>query len=80
MELSGYTWPDVLRGATVYAAGDTIAAVVLREFAWTRLAGMMAVGGALYALEIPNYFRWIDSRPAGKVQRTLLAMLYFNPV
>ena len=80
MRLSSYTWPDVLRGMTIYAVGDTIAALVLREFFWMRLAGIMVVGGALYALEIPNYFQWIDSRRAGKFQRTVLAMLYFNPL
>jgi hypothetical protein len=74
------TWSDSVRGFTIYAIGDTIAALLLREFMWTRLAGIMLVGGVLYAWEIPTYFRWIDRRITGKWARATVAMLYFNPV
>jgi hypothetical protein len=46
----------------------------------------MLVGGTVYAIEIPNYFRWIDrkspARPglSASIRRTLLALLYFNPL
>jgi hypothetical protein len=80
MNWPGYTGSDVLRGLTIYAIGDTIATLILGEFLWTRLAGLMAVGGLVYAWEIPNYFRWIDRRPIGRWRRTALAILYFNPL
>ena len=47
---------------------------------------MMFIGGTVYAFEIPNYFRWIDSRTAGisglrgPLSRAGLAILYFNPL
>ena len=75
-----------MRGLSIYTVGDTIAAIVIGEFAWSRVIGMMIIGGTLYALEIPNYFRWID-RKAEKDEsmrnalvRTVLAMAYFNPL
>lgn len=78
---------DALHGLVIYAAGDTVAALIQGRFLWWRLLGMMLVGGTVYALEIPAYFRWIDRRTApvhhrGKraVARTALAMLYFNPL
>ncbi|MDZ7723607.1 MAG: molybdopterin cofactor-binding domain-containing protein [candidate division KSB1 bacterium] len=78
---------DHLSGLLIYAAGDTAASLMLNEFAWTRLIGMMAVGATVYALEIPAWFRWIDRRTAAlshgyrKIAlRTALALLYFNPL
>ena len=78
---------DHLSGLLIYAAGDTAASLMLGEFVWTRLVGMMAVGATFYALEIPAWFRWIDRRTASlslgykKITlRTALALLYFNPV
>ena len=81
-----YRAPDILRGLLVYSTGDTAASLLLSEFSITRVAGMMAVGGFLYALEIPAYFRFIERRTAsvhgvrGALCRTGLAMLYFNPL
>lgn len=81
-----YTWPNALRGLLIYAIGDTIAALILGQFALTRMLGIMTVGATVYALEIPNYFRWIDSRAPhdGSLRaialRTLLALSYFNPL
>ena len=81
-----YTKQNIVRGLSIYTVGDTIAAIVIGEFAWSRVIGMMIIGGTLYALEIPNYFRWID-RKAEKdksmrnaLVRTVLAMAYFNPL
>ncbi|NOZ95892.1 MAG: hypothetical protein GXP47_14305 [Acidobacteria bacterium] len=78
---------DVLNGALIYAAGDTVAAAILGQLSATRLAGMMLVGATVYAFEIPNYFRWIDRRTEGMPRgwrfaaaRTGLALLYFNPL
>lgn len=81
-----YSRKDCLRGVLIYALGDGTAAWIIGEFRLTRMLGMMLVGGALYAVEIPNYFRWIDRRvPAqmgfrSAVRRTLLALAYFNPL
>ncbi len=78
---------DVRNGAVIYAAGDTVAALILGQFSLARLLGMMLVGATLYAWEIPNYFRWIDRRTEGMPRglrfaaaRTGLALLYFNPL
>ena len=78
---------DVYYGLFIYAAGDTIAALILGQFMWTRLAGMMCLGATVYALEIPTWFRWIDRHTKSKSHglnriliRTGLALLYFNPL
>jgi len=47
---------------------------------------MLFVGGILYALEIPNYFNWIEKKTASynglrqSLYKTALALLYFNPL
>ncbi len=40
---------------------------------------MGVVGGLIYSLEIPAWFSYINGRYRG-MQRTLMAMLYFNPL
>ena len=81
-----YTKQNIIRGALIYATGDTIAALILGDFSWLRLVGMMIVGGTFYAYEIPNYFGWIERRikkrkgSASSFYKTFLAMLYFNPI
>ena len=70
----------------IYSAGDTAAALISGSFSLTRLAGMMLIGATVYALEIPNYFAWIDRKVTTKkplkraAHRTALAMAYFNPL
>ncbi len=74
------------QGIAIYASGDLVAALILGQFSWLRLAGMMVVGGTIYALEVPHYFRWIDKTVTTEVPlhralaRTGLALLYFNPL
>jgi len=81
-----YRTADVLRGVLIYSTGDTVASLVLGQFSIARMLGMALIGGSLYALEIPRYFRFIDSRTGrmkgirGSLTRTGLAMLYFNPL
>ena len=81
-----YTRQNIIRGALIFSTGDTIAALILEDFSWLRLAGMMFVGATFYAFEIPNYFGWIEQwvrKREGFVNsiiKTLLAMLYFNPL
>ena len=53
---------------------------------WSRFIGMMLIGATVYALEIPNYFRWIDTKVQylngfrQSLVKTGLAILYFNPL
>jgi hypothetical protein len=81
-----FTGNNILKGALIYASGDTIASMILNEFSWHRLAGIMLIGATLYAFEIPNYFKWIERKAVGtggfrsSMQRTALAILYFNPL
>ncbi len=81
-----YTWLNIVRGALIYSAGDTIAALLLQEFSWGRLLGMVCIGATLYAFEIPNYFAWIDRKTVtfSGYKRTLAktgwAIAYFNPI
>jgi hypothetical protein len=81
-----YTPENAWRGALIYGLGDAAAGALLGQFTWLRLLGVALVGGTLYALEVPNYFRWIDGKmgPATHWRQALLragmAMLYFNPL
>lgn len=81
-----YTLPNILRGMLIYTAGDTVACLISDSFALNRLLGMVFIGGVIYALEIPNYFNWINKtinqskKASDQIKRTLLAMAYFNPV
>jgi hypothetical protein len=81
-----YKLSNIVRGGLIYSVGDTIAALISSEFDWIRLAGIIVIGATIYAFEIPNYFKWIDKKVAGKagfkpsMYRALLAMLYFNPL
>lgn len=81
-----YTKQNIIRGAVIYSAGDTIAALLLTEFSIYRLLGMILIGATIYAFEIPNYFSWIDKKTISYhgIKRTLaktgLAIAYFNPL
>ncbi|MCB0560258.1 MAG: hypothetical protein H6573_17125 [Lewinellaceae bacterium] len=81
-----YSWPNILRGAIIYTSGDSIAALLLQEFQWSRLLGLALVGATFYAFEIPNYFQWIEKKAKGgrgrwvPLYKTALAILYFNPI
>lgn len=81
-----YERNNIIKGGIIYATGDTIAALILDEFLWTRLLGMMIIGMTVYAFEIPNYFKWIDKKTKGleglklSLSKTALAILYFNPL
>ena len=81
-----YTKSNIIRGALIYSSGDLIAAMLLGEFSIIRLLGMMLLGATLYAIEIPNYFAWIERRTKDIIgikktlTKTILAILYFNPL
>lgn len=82
------TKKDIFSGLFIYSIGDTIASIILGQFLLSRLIGICFIGALIYAVEIPNYFKWIDkfsssqnSKPFIKsLQRTGLALLYFNPL
>jgi len=42
-----YTKNNILKGAVIYAAGDSIAALILNEFSLIRLLGMMFIGATV---------------------------------
>ncbi len=81
-----YTKQNILKGAIIYSLGDTLASLMLHEFSWIRVLGMMLVGATIYAFEIPNYFIWIDKKTTNlkgikkTIHKTILAILYFNPL
>lgn len=81
-----YTNSNIFRGGLIYTIGDTIAAVIGDDFSWVRVIGMLIIGATIYALEIPNYFKWIDSKAKNtgtfisSIKRASMAMLYFNPL
>lgn len=79
MRFPGYRTADVIRGLLIYPAGDTAAALLTGSFSPLRLAGMMALGGLVYAWEIPAWFRWINAGYTG-MSRAAMAVLYFNPL
>jgi len=80
-----FTRNNILKGALIYSTGDTIAALLMGEFSWYRLLGMVVIGATLYAFEIPNYFSWIEKKTKKysgfklSLTKTALAILYFNP-
>lgn len=85
---ANYTMKGILNGMVIYSLGDTIASMMLQQFCLSRVIGICLVGGLVYSLEIPAYFRWIDSKTkaksstrfSGPLLRTTLALAYFNPL
>ncbi|MBD3367580.1 MAG: hypothetical protein GF405_05345 [Candidatus Eisenbacteria bacterium] len=82
-----YEKRDVLFGLVVYAAGDTVATLILGTYDPVRMLGMMLVGATIYAFEIPNYCERIEicsnqvcGPVRGALAKTGLALLYFNPL
>ncbi len=81
-----YTKANIIRGALIYSSGDTVAALLLHQFQWSRFVGMIILGATFYAIEIPNYFSWIVRKTQSlngiklTIGKTLLALLYFNPL
>lgn len=55
-----YTKENILKGVVLYSVFDAIAVIILGEFSFQRLFGMMVLGGTFYAFEIPSYFAWIE--------------------
>lgn len=70
----------------MFGVFDTVAALFLGDFSWLRLVGISLIGGSIYAIEIPSYFAWIQSKSQsmsitrGKWFKTCMAVVYFNPL
>jgi len=81
-----YTKSNIISGGLIYTLGDTIAALFADDFSWIRMLGITVLGATLYAIEIPNYFRWIDKKVQNtgtffsSIMRASIAMLFFNPL
>ncbi len=75
-----------MQSALIYAAGDTVAALLTNSSSYQRMLGITFVAATVYTIEIPNYFRWINTRTESMgrghagARRTLFAMMYFNPL
>lgn len=77
---------NIINGALIYSSGDTIAALIIGDFSWGRLLGIVLIGAFLYSVEIPYYFSWIDNKTKEyrglklSLYKTAWAILYFNPL
>ncbi len=87
MKRINYSYENIISGIFIYAIGDSIAAFLTGNFSVYRMLGIALIGSTLYAIEIPNWFLFIDRITNGRVQnwktkilRMLLAMAYFNPL
>jgi len=82
-----FTKKDIFWGGSLLAISDTIAAYLTNEFSVSRLLGMLFIGATLYAIEIPNYFDWLEKfvnkRYKGikkSIVKTIASNLFFNPL
>jgi len=75
---------NILIGAVIYSSFDAIAALIISEFSFTRLFGMMIIGATIYSYEIPTYFKWIENKSINlkykKISKPMFALIYFNPI
>lgn len=75
-----------ITGGLIYVSGDALAAIVQNQFDAFRSLVMFLIGSTLYAFEITNYFKWIESRFGHqhgfryKWLKASYALLYFNPL
>ncbi len=81
-----WTPRNALQGLLIYTSGDVVAQLLLHQFNIGRVMGVMMLGATIYALEIPNWFAFIDRRVTTTMplrratMRTVMALLYFNPL
>lgn len=82
-----YTKKDIFWGGILLALSDSIAAIMTDQFTWIRFVGMLIIGATLYAIEIPNYFYWLekftDNHFKGlkrKVLKSVAVVIFFNPL
>ena len=86
-----YKLSNIVSGGLIYSAGDTIAVLITNGFDfgdlnYVRVLGVFMIGATLYALEIPNFFNWIDKKvpqngsKKNDMLRAVWATLFFNPL
>ena len=51
---SFYKITDIINGALIYSIGDSIAALIIKDFSIGRLLGILFLGGFIYSAEIPK--------------------------
>lgn len=83
--MAGISWHNVVTGAVLFAAGDSIGTLIAGDFLYQRMLGMMVLGGSLYAWEIPTYFAHLQRRfnrqgYPNAFKRTIAAGMFFNPL
>lgn len=69
-----------IRGLLIYPAGDAIAQVILGDLNLIRVLVLSLVGGFIYSFEIGKWFAYIQEKFKKPIVKTLLAVLYFNPI
>lgn len=70
---------DVLWGFLIYAVGDLIGQVILRQVSLVRTLGFGFIGGTVYALEIPIWFRLIEGTTCRPDEQSRLRWLFRRP-
>ena len=81
-----YSAKNIISGFFVYSAGDTIATLLMGNFSVGRMIGMACLGAAIYAIEIPNWFMFIDKVEPNKgtlkskFKRIAMSVAFFNPI
>ena len=77
---------NAIQSALIYAAGDTVASLLTNSSSYPRMLGIAFIAATLYTIEIPNYFRWINSKTesykkySAALRRAMYALLFFNPL
>ena len=70
---------NIISGAIIFGIGDSIGSFILNEFSWLRLIGLTFIGGAVYAIEIPIFFDWLEAYSKKFSLKTALpAIMCFN--
>lgn len=83
---SNWTLRNVVVGLLIYAAGDSIAMLILGKFAFARMFALMGIGVFIYSAEIPPYFKWLSKTFEAKVGvrwallKAACSMAFFNPL
>ena len=78
--MAGFFTRDRKAGFIIYPLGDAIAQLLLGEISPARILVLSAVGGMVYAFEIPKWFSYIESRISKHWFKTIAAIIYFNPL
>lgn len=82
-----FTKKDAFWGGFLLVLSDSIAAYITGQFTLIRFIGMFIIGATLYAIEIPNFFDWLEKKTSKyftgikrKLAKTFAVALFFNPL